>query len=159
MRRNARTPETDTSVVIRKCVLLFLLLSLAATAFADNKLFTLSGNANRANMRMQVRIHDASIKAIRVYAQPSGTLFGVFLNEAGPEPMSKSKWFEKTFPADARPEPFPLVAFEFRTDSATNVKSSLPKPGDDTVEVYVLRGKKEEKFVFRENAGDFEIGK
>jgi hypothetical protein len=134
-------------------------LAFAASASAENKVFTLVGKGTTSSMRMQIRLHDDRAKAIRVYAQPSGVLLGVFLNEAGPEPMSKSKWFEKTFPADSRPEPFPLAAFEFRTDAATYVKSALPRPGDDTIEVHVLTGKKEQKFTFRDNPTDFTIGK
>jgi hypothetical protein len=157
----ARPHRRDHRGAQMKRLLSLLLLTLLTTAALaeEPKAFVLNGRAGRDRMRTQVRIIDDTLKAIRVYAEPSGTLLAVVVNDAGKEPMSKSKWFERTFPADARPDPFPYAAFEFKPDRAVIVRSSRPKPGDDSVSIYVHRGKKEEKFVVRTNPTEFELGK
>ena len=143
--------------MIKRFPLLLLVLLTAAVTTAEEKSLALLGKASLTYMRLQLRVQDPSMKAVRVYAQPSNTLLGVFVNEAGPEPMSKSKWLEQTFPPAHRPERFPLGAFEFRKDAAMMVRSDLPKPGDDRLEVYIYRGgkKKEEKIEIRDNPTDF----
>lgn len=148
-------------MLAKRLSLLLLVLLTAAAATAEEKSFTLLGKSTLTYMRLQLRVQDPSMKAVRVYAQPSNTLLGVFVNEAGAEPMSKSKWLEQTFPSAQRPERFPLGAFEFRKDAAMMVRSDLPKPGDDHVEIYIYRGgkKKEEKIEVRDTPTDFTFEK
>jgi hypothetical protein len=147
--------------MLKRFPLVLLVLLTAAAVTAEEKSFTLLGKSTLNYMRLQLRVQDSSMKAVRVYAQPSNTLLGVFVNEDGPEPMSKSKWLEQTFPSDQRPERFPLGAFAFRKDATMMVRSDLPKPGDDRLEVYIYRGgkKKEEKIEVRDNPTDFTFEK
>ncbi|HYC89312.1 MAG TPA: hypothetical protein VEO54_08885 [Thermoanaerobaculia bacterium] len=141
----------------RLALVLFLLLTVTAAFAAEKKSLTLTGTSGKTRIRLQLVLHAADMKAIRVYSQPSNTLLGVFVNEAQPDPA----WLEKTFPAASRPERFPLTSLEFAPDRSATVFSDRPKIGDDTVEIYIHRGgkKKEEKIVERSNPADFKIEK
>jgi hypothetical protein len=141
---------------MKRLSLLVLLFTLSAGA--AEKTFTLKTFSTRQATRTQLFLHEpGDIKAIRVYAMPSKTLLALF----GNEPMSKSEWFERTFPKESRPSRFPAAWFEFRPDATIMVTADRPAIGDDSVAVYVYRGgkKKEEKLVERTNPTEFLIEK
>ncbi|HUR80142.1 MAG TPA: hypothetical protein VM733_05220 [Thermoanaerobaculia bacterium] len=140
--------------MIRRAFLLTVLVSLALAASARPKLFTLFGKSGRTYSRVQLQVATADMKAVRVYAAPSGTLLGVFVNDAW---AGGTAWVAKTFPG--RGEAFPLASFEFQPGRASTLKTALPKIGDDGVEIYVLRGKKEEKFVVKTNPAEYTLEK
>ena len=145
---------------MKRLALVLLLFTLPAGA--AEKTFTLKGFSTRQATRVQLFLHKpGDIQAIRVHAMPSNTLLALYGNESGAEPVSKSAWFERTFPKDARPSRFPAAWLEFRPDATVMVTSDRPAIGDDSVAVYVYRGgkKKEEKFVERTNPIDFTIEK
>lgn len=144
-----------------KRISLFVLL-FTLSAGAAEKTFTLKTFSTRQATRTQLFLHKpGDIKAIRVYAMPSNTLLALYGNEAGAEPMSKSEWFQRTFPKESRAARFPAVWFEFRPDATIMVTADRPPIGDDSVAVYVYRGgkKKEEKHVERANPTEFLIEK
>jgi hypothetical protein len=145
---------------------LLLVLLLTWTAFAataeEPKSFTLKALSSRTLTRLQLVLHADDMKAIRVYAEPSHTLLGVFLNEGAPEPLTKSDWLDRTIPPETRTSRFPLASFAFRPDRTVTVSADHPKIGDDSVAIYVYRAgkkKKEEKYVIRTNPTEFTLGK
>ena len=138
--------------MIRRALLLTTLVTLALSAAAEPKLFTLFGKSGRAYSRLQLQVATADLKAVRVVASPSGTLLGVFVNDAWGDGKA---WVAKTYPQ--RGEDFPIASFEFKPGRASTLKTALPKIGDDGVDIYVLRGKKEEKFVVKTNPTEFKL--
>ena len=142
---------------MRRTTLLLVLVCCTVVASAGERSFSLTGTPTRPG-RMEVRLslRSAELRAIRVYAQPSNTLLAAFFNEAGPEPVSKSEWLQRTFPT--RPSPFPAAWFEFSPRANVTMSTAAPHADDNRVAVYVYgRDEQEDLLTFDVDPREFAI--